>query len=202
MTTCPKCRYTRQQADTSPDYECPKCGVVYAKVSRQRKAVAARPHRGKSSAGVVIAVLLAATLGGLAWGTQAWMQRQAQLEAKKQLEIAAERRHREIEQGVAALKAIEDKWDDALDLARSTPRISLSGPVGNMQALVREAGSLALHECLAPAKELLLKSMSLELERLLLFMRSIERDSAESIREARMATAGYLVAKNRCLTSQ
>ena len=31
MTTCPKCQYTRQPHDTAPDYECPSCGVVYAK---------------------------------------------------------------------------------------------------------------------------------------------------------------------------
>lgn len=31
MTTCPKCHYTRQPSDSSPDYECPKCGVIYAK---------------------------------------------------------------------------------------------------------------------------------------------------------------------------
>lgn len=31
MTTCPKCHYTRQPDDTAPDYECPRCGLVYAK---------------------------------------------------------------------------------------------------------------------------------------------------------------------------
>lgn len=31
MTTCPKCHYTRQPGDATPEYECPKCGVVYAK---------------------------------------------------------------------------------------------------------------------------------------------------------------------------
>lgn len=30
-TTCPKCNYTRTPADTGPDYECPRCGVIYAK---------------------------------------------------------------------------------------------------------------------------------------------------------------------------
>ncbi len=30
-TTCPKCGYTRQPADTAPDYECPQCGVIYSK---------------------------------------------------------------------------------------------------------------------------------------------------------------------------
>ena len=29
---CNKCGYERQEADTAPDYECPKCGVIYAKV--------------------------------------------------------------------------------------------------------------------------------------------------------------------------
>lgn len=32
MNTCPKCGYTRKPTDTAPDYECPRCGVVYAKV--------------------------------------------------------------------------------------------------------------------------------------------------------------------------
>lgn len=28
---CPKCSYLRQPTDTAPAYECPKCGIVYAK---------------------------------------------------------------------------------------------------------------------------------------------------------------------------
>ena len=31
MKICPKCNYQRQSTDTAPDYECPKCGIVYAK---------------------------------------------------------------------------------------------------------------------------------------------------------------------------
>lgn len=31
MTVCPKCGYTRRPEDQAPDYECPKCGIVYAK---------------------------------------------------------------------------------------------------------------------------------------------------------------------------
>ena len=29
---CKKCFYLRQETDNAPDYECPKCGAVYAKV--------------------------------------------------------------------------------------------------------------------------------------------------------------------------
>lgn len=28
---CPKCHYVRKASDTAPDYECPKCGIIYAK---------------------------------------------------------------------------------------------------------------------------------------------------------------------------
>jgi hypothetical protein len=31
MTTCPKCGYARQSTDTKPEYECPQCGVIYAR---------------------------------------------------------------------------------------------------------------------------------------------------------------------------
>ena len=31
--TCPKCAYVRKPADTHPDWQCPSCGVAYAKAS-------------------------------------------------------------------------------------------------------------------------------------------------------------------------
>lgn len=33
---CIKCGYERQPSDTAPDYECPKCGIVYAKAEGRR----------------------------------------------------------------------------------------------------------------------------------------------------------------------
>jgi len=32
-TICPKCHYERKPQDAGPDYECPSCGVIYAKVN-------------------------------------------------------------------------------------------------------------------------------------------------------------------------
>lgn len=43
MTICPKCHYERQHGEEGPDYECPKCGIVYAKFDaalEQRNAIA------------------------------------------------------------------------------------------------------------------------------------------------------------------
>jgi glutaredoxin len=31
--TCPKCRYVRQAGDTAPAWQCPSCGVAYAKAT-------------------------------------------------------------------------------------------------------------------------------------------------------------------------
>ena len=36
---CPKCHYVRVPTDTAPDYECPRCGVVYAKVEAGRTQI-------------------------------------------------------------------------------------------------------------------------------------------------------------------
>ena len=33
-TICPKCKYIRKATDLAPDYECPKCGFVYAKAKK------------------------------------------------------------------------------------------------------------------------------------------------------------------------
>jgi glutaredoxin len=33
VRTCPKCSYVRKPSDDAPDWECPSCGVVYAKAS-------------------------------------------------------------------------------------------------------------------------------------------------------------------------
>lgn len=38
MTQCPKCQYVRKETDAAPVYECPSCGVVYAKVIEAAEA--------------------------------------------------------------------------------------------------------------------------------------------------------------------
>ncbi|MCF7970898.1 MAG: DUF3592 domain-containing protein [Methylococcaceae bacterium] len=30
-TICPKCQYIRKESDSTPDYECPACGIIYHK---------------------------------------------------------------------------------------------------------------------------------------------------------------------------
>lgn len=35
---CPKCEYVRTESDVGPEYECPKCGIIYAKFNPDAKA--------------------------------------------------------------------------------------------------------------------------------------------------------------------
>jgi len=50
--TCPACLYTRKETDLVPDWECPKCQRVYAKIGRtmrshSQNASMASPHEGQ-----------------------------------------------------------------------------------------------------------------------------------------------------------
>jgi hypothetical protein len=42
---CPKCRYERQPADTAPGWQCPSCGVAYAKVEGSAAPVGVENRR-------------------------------------------------------------------------------------------------------------------------------------------------------------
>lgn len=47
---CVKCSYCRKPTDTAPDYECPKCGVIYAKAEAAlRGRQTAHPHDAPQS---------------------------------------------------------------------------------------------------------------------------------------------------------
>lgn len=43
---CPKCHYVRVPTDTAPDYECPRCGIVYAKAEIRRLPAQDSPRAG------------------------------------------------------------------------------------------------------------------------------------------------------------
>lgn len=75
---CPKCKYVRTTADTSPDWQCPKCGVAYAKflaaqsgaattmsgtVSATRTGYVARPQSGGGSTGLAMFTHLSILIG-------------------------------------------------------------------------------------------------------------------------------------------
>ena len=40
---CPKCAHVRSESETAPDWQCPKCGIVYAKFGQKPPAAAPAP---------------------------------------------------------------------------------------------------------------------------------------------------------------
>ena len=191
MTTCPKCNYTRLPSDTAPDYECPRCGIVYAKVRADEPApvVAAPAQRGTNR--VLLVAVAAAVLGAAGWNIltkkdgdspapaapaeAATAQRAVAHEIEQQ--ALAERRRAlaeqaEIEKAVDLLDAQSLKWSDAAVLARSTSRIALSGPVATLQALHRDTEAMTVPPCLDRAKSALVSSMELEIRGFVTFMQN------------------------------
>jgi hypothetical protein len=71
---------------------------------------------------------------------------------------------------VPALNVLYNKWKDALKLAESTARISLAGPVGNLQAIRQRTESLLVPDCFVTPKQTLTKGMSIIIEGFLQFV--------------------------------
>lgn len=95
---CPKCGYIRQQSETAPEYECPRCGVVYAKYlealharasAREAKHPAADPaprsYPRKRVAFVVIVMATTAIVYGHKLFTEFTPQRQPVVTSKPAL---------------------------------------------------------------------------------------------------------------------
>jgi hypothetical protein len=74
------------------------------------------------------------------------------------------------DQGLTDLAKIEQRWSDAVELARNTNRGELSGPVQNMQTIKQDLQSVKVSECMTPAKTALSEHMNHEIDLFLQFM--------------------------------
>jgi hypothetical protein len=71
VTACPKCGYVRKPAETAPDWQCPSCGIAYAKYH-------AAPHVAPAPVRVHVAAPVNAAPATLA-GKDAWAEGHAAL---------------------------------------------------------------------------------------------------------------------------
>lgn len=190
MTTCPKCRYTRQPSDTAPDYECPKCGVVYAKAfsaAPTRSASAQEPEARRKPPLFIVGALLVIAGGGAGWmlsnksptpvaGMPVVVEKPDPAAAKKAEEEAFLKRQKEeqerqlLEKATKDLERLHSRWKDASTLASSTARIAMATPVASLQAIRRETVEMVVPACLDSSKEALLLGMDKEIEGYVVFM--------------------------------
>lgn len=76
---CPKCGHKRRPTDTAPDYECPRCGIVYAKYLEALHEKAAAADRSPAEQQKQGALTPGQTLLGLLIGVGAiWYMSQRQ----------------------------------------------------------------------------------------------------------------------------
>jgi len=88
-----------------------------------------------------------------------------------------------VQDSMAKLTDIHNRWFDAIEIASSTSRISLSGPVADLQAIYRETEKLEIAPCLTQAKMYLTQSMDWTLESFQRFMAQDEDSSVNSAME-------------------
>lgn len=172
-TACPKCAYVRQPTETAPDYECPRCGIIYAKFRPSQPATSARgaeykpPGANESPVARLVAWSLLILLGA-GGGAYAYTMKQ------KRDEIAATR---------ASLSQLHDaaaRFSQAVKLASSTGRIALAGPVKDLQTITNEIKALRPTGCAVPAHEPLIRASTETVDSFLAFMRGSAYESQSS----------------------
>lgn len=159
---CPKCAYERRPTDTAPDWECPACGVVYAKVAAKGHGyTVVQPTKDNRGLAVTASLLrIALTLSVLIG-----------------ISLAAFYGWRHYQQAVHQADfdeayALGQRWIAEYSLAASTPRIALSNRVAAMQALQSEANALDLKsECAGALQKPLSEAMGLAIDGYMDFMR-------------------------------
>lgn len=138
---------------------------------------------------ILLAALALLIAAGLYKSHQKEQRQQAIEHAKNEALAAAEQKKREEERKALqerleqekkqkdiltnAMKAMDDayaRWEDAVRVAESTSRISLSTPVATLQSIRRETQELTVPPCMDEAKSTLVKSMDLTIEGFLTFM--------------------------------
>lgn len=186
---------------------------------------ASRPKQRGYVVWIVLLLLIAVVVG--AWRYSEYRKDQKQLaqirlqEEQEAARLKAEAQRRESEKQeldkrlaaeakerdtlTVSKKAVDDvfmRWEDAVKVASTTSRISLSGPVANLQSIRREAEQLTVAPCMDRAKSSLIESMGSTIDGFLEFMRN-QYQAGEKLAKphfdfAALRLADFQSTRNRC----
>jgi len=110
------------------------------------------------------------------------------------------------EETTAAMEAMEnvaEEWDDAIDVAFSTSRIGLAGPISNLQEIKRNTGKIEAPPCLEKSRDTLVTAMQEAIDGFLAF----SSDKATGLVDTHFKSysknidlwAGYMANVRECL---
>ena len=95
------------------------------------------------------------------------------VESAYRLAEAAEDRQKAID----AVNQVIKRWDGAVEVASSTKRTELEGPVKQLQAIKAEAEAMPVNDCTGIARAPLLNSMNTTLEAIAMFRKETDKAS-------------------------
>lgn len=205
-TQCIKCGHIAEVPE-DPLAECPKCGVIYAR-ARAGSVRKGRPPARPTWKPVVLGVFAVLVIFGVKLSVERYADAAMVQTSDDHLRKLSAQRKEDLDKRVAAAKArievfreearlldaLIARWTDASTLAGSTSRIALSGPVQQMQTLVREIDALRWKSCMEQVRTSYLTSMKFEVEGFLQFMMGQAGEEAASSNFG-VAEFGYGAAK-------
>lgn len=103
------------------------------------------------------------------------------------------------DKGLKELKAVEQKWQDGLQLAGATSRIALSTPVSNLQSIKRELVGVEVGKCLQKAKTELDEHMELMIQAFVEFMSKDESSSNWNMEKGMEKLKTYRISRDSCI---
>ncbi len=100
------------------------------------------------------------------------------------------------------------KWNDAMTLASSAPRIGLSGPIASLQAIKQSTSQVSVPDCMANSKTHMLQGMQNGIDGMIAFMRNdmpkydLEEFTGSKIAKMRQELQAYEENKAACKAHQ
>ena len=95
------------------------------------------------------------------------------VESAYRLAEAAEERQKAID----AVNQVIKRWDGAVEVASSTKRTELEGPVKQLQAIKGEAEAMPVNDCTGIARATLVNSMNTTMEAIAMFRKETDKAS-------------------------
>ncbi len=112
--TCVKCGYVRQASDTAPDYECPKCGVIYAKAEavlatkalgvRQESQIEKPEKPQMPFKHVILSIIVLCVIGALGYVGYQAVKRHDESQKQKEQAKAISKKENEVEKAKLILR--------------------------------------------------------------------------------------------------
>lgn len=94
--------------------------------------------------------------------------------------------------------AFDQRWNDAVRLASTTPQIQLAGPIRDLQSLVRQSAVVELSPCFAQGRLYWTGGLDAEARAMMAFMASQWRVKGEAEQDARANLTNWAKVVDAC----